>query len=197
MPKGYKTLGGDFIECSIDGCSKNSRPPKGHYGFCYAHYKRFKRYGDPLGGRTRIGERWEFIEKSLLNETDECILYPFSNTLPYEGKNVSVYRFVCIKAHGQSHEPKMEAAHECGNGHKLCINKRHLSWKTRRDNLNDMFKHGTKPVGDRHPLRVLSEELVRELRSTDEPNVSFAKRHGLSYDTIYNAKVGNTWKHVK
>lgn len=32
--------------CSIDGCGKNRI---GH-GFCRAHYKRFKKHGDPLGG---------------------------------------------------------------------------------------------------------------------------------------------------
>lgn len=36
-----------MISCSIDNCSK----PFLAKGFCRAHYKRFSRHGDPLGGR--------------------------------------------------------------------------------------------------------------------------------------------------
>ncbi len=33
--------------CAIDGCGK----PRANRGWCHAHYHRWQRHGDPLGGR--------------------------------------------------------------------------------------------------------------------------------------------------
>lgn len=41
-----KLLGGKR-RCSVDGCESKHRAR----GFCFGHYKRFRRYGDPLGTR--------------------------------------------------------------------------------------------------------------------------------------------------
>lgn len=51
-------MNNDKEKCSIDGCENEIRSVK--YGLCNAHYVRFRRHGDPLGGgplRDRTGPK--------------------------------------------------------------------------------------------------------------------------------------------
>ena len=41
-----------FKACLADGCNKNAGKPGSGRGFCAAHYRKLRRYGDPLAGKT-------------------------------------------------------------------------------------------------------------------------------------------------
>jgi hypothetical protein len=115
------------------------------------HYKRYQKYGDPLGGgifRGEDGEINSFLKTLFDAETDDCIPWPFSRDdygygkMNRDGKSIGVHRYVCEKANGPR-PADYDACHSCGNGHEGCVNPKHLRWGTRLDNVRDMIEHGT------------------------------------------------------
>lgn len=96
----------------------------------------------------RMTKTRRFIAQSLKQETDECILWPYSltsNGYPNVGRswggihqNELVTRIVCQKIHGPA-PTGFDAGHKEGCRGKHCINKRHLTWQTRSVNMKQMF----------------------------------------------------------
>ena len=62
--------------CSVEGCGK----PHASKGFCPAHSYKFRKYGDPLAGKTKVGNgavlRWMDENKTYCG--DECLVWPFA-----------------------------------------------------------------------------------------------------------------------
>ncbi len=152
--------------CSIEGCIKIAEKR----GWCGAHYARWRRHGDPLGGGTPDGAPMRWIEEILRRtDTDRCQLWPFSTTgngYPKTGggqDTILVHRYVCIKAHGEPVGDRNEAAHNCGM--KLCCNPNHLRWATRSENLGDRVMHGTVNRGLRNGNGKLTDAQVLEIAS--------------------------------
>lgn len=155
--------------CKIEGCDKR------HYaqGWCECHYKRWRAHGDPLGGSgprgTSAGSPARFLREVVLAyDGDECLIWPFRKThdrpqIVIDGKLVTVSRFVCEVAKGPPPTPRYDSAHSCGKGHLGCVTRRHLSWKTRKQNKADELIHGTRNRGERHGNVCLTEEQARKI----------------------------------
>lgn len=185
--------------CSIYDCGK----PHKTKGLCVAHYTRFLRHGDPLGGNASHGEALAFLENTVLSFSgDECLVWPFSRTgkgygqIWYDSKMRAVHREVCEREHGAPPTPKHEAAHLCGKGHEGCVNRKHLAWKTRAENEADKLVHGTSNRGERHKLTKLTEAQVFEIREAQETKAAIARRFGVSRTTINRILNRITWAHV-
>ncbi len=120
---------------------------------------------------TKRGEAQTFLEQAKLYHGDECLLWPFShNGLGYgsvgvKGRTTYVHRITCEEENGPPPTPKHEAAHSCGNGHKGCVTRKHLSWKTRINNQSDRDKHGTRVRGTAHGMARLTEDQTDFIRS--------------------------------
>ena len=148
---------------------------------------------------TKRGDTYRFILKALETETDDCIFWPFSKgshgygDFRKNGEHMLAHRFVCEKAHGDPPQ-NYDAAHSCGN--KLCVNKRHLSWKNRAENLADKIIHGSHQFGERHCSAILSEEQVSEIRSSDASGAVMARRFGVHPNTIYAVRKNRSWRHL-
>lgn len=186
--------------CSIPDCGKK------HVcrGFCASHYDRFRRNGDPLAGRTPKGYAIKYVHSTILKETgSECFPWPFAKTSGYgmmnvDGKNIHAHRYVCIMAHGDPPTDKHEAAHECGNGNRGCVNPNHLSWKTSKENQQDRLRHGTATRGINNPRAKLSEGQVLEifsLRGTESQSET-AGRFGVGQTTVSSIQRGRLWGFV-
>lgn len=100
-----------------------------------------------------------------------------------EGK---VHRIMCAFRNGPAPTPKHEAAHECGNGHKGCVNPNHLVWKTREENQADRILHGTHNRGSQHPLAKLTEHDVLEIRALQNKSSQseIGKKFGISQPLV-------------
>lgn len=160
-----------FKACSIPDCNGNAHADaKGARGWCRAHYHKWNRYGDPLGGRTRIGEAERWLQRHVRYSADECLIWPFSKGSRGYGRvqigeqKLPAHREMCARAHGDPPTPKHEAAHSCGNGHLGCVNPRHLRWDTHQGNMSDTLEHGTHTRGERQPTHKLTEADVRSIR---------------------------------
>lgn len=180
--------------CSIDGCHKRAVVRR---GWCAAHWARWKRHGDPTGGRNYDEKLRYFSEVVMAYEGDNCLIWPYSRTrngYPYMGRHI-VSRLVCIEVNGPPPTPEHEAAHECGRGKHGCVTKRHLSWKTPVENKADELIHGTRNRGERQGGSKLKEEDVREIRllkGTISPR-ELAKRFGVSQGAISCIYRGVSW----
>jgi hypothetical protein len=65
-------------------------------GYCESHYRRFRKYGDPLAGKTPSREPELFLRK--ITETDACIDWPYQvnengyGQIRYAGKMMNAHR---------------------------------------------------------------------------------------------------------
>ncbi len=90
----------------------------------------------------------DWIRAHLNYKDDDCLAWPFSKNwngygqLKYDGRIQKAHRVMCIMAHGEP-PPTYVAAHSCHKGHEGCVNPRHLSWTTPRQNLLDRRAAGT------------------------------------------------------
>lgn len=93
---------------------------------------------------------------------------------------------------------KMDCCHENGvrTDSRLC----NLRWDTRKGNVSDTDRHGTKIQGERSPMAVLTESAVREMRSKYRKGLygykRLAKEYGVNELTVYAVINRQTWKHV-
>lgn len=183
--------------CNIEGCERKSHAR----GMCAGHDHRFRKYGDPLKGRTAIGEAIKFFEDGLLYEGDMCLIWPYSkNTVgygqvKYGDRMEYVHRLACIEANGPPPTPSHEAAHSCGKGSSGCFNKRHLSWKTRLENQADRVGHGTHIFGERHGRAKISEEAARAILAMKgaKSQRAIAAEFGVSQSHVSEIHKGKKW----
>lgn len=191
-----------FKHCSVDGCNNNAHYTKrGALGMCNAHYLRSKKFGDPKGGGTFVGEPLGWL-KSHSNVIDsECLIWPYSNypsgygQIRYEGRSQKASRVMCTLVHGAPPRRGMEAAHSCGNGHLGCVNPSHIRWDTPKGNCADRAEHGTENRGTRQWMAKLKDEDVRDIRAKAGQmyHRDIARLHGVSRMTVTDIVNRRTW----
>lgn len=179
--------------CSIPDCGK---PVKAR-GYCNAHYLRAKRHGDPLRGGTANGEPQRFFQNVVLPyDGNECLTWPFGTAGGY-GRlgNANVSRLVCELANGAPPSSNYDAAHSCGNGHLGCVTKRHMSWKTRKENMADKITHGTHNRGERQYRAKLTEDKARQILALKGimKQADIASLMGVRQDQISRIQSGKRW----
>ena len=188
--------------CSIDGCGK----PHASRGWCIAHWYKWRRHGDPLGGRFSRGAPRKFLDASLLYKGTDCLIWPFSRnqngyatiSCPAPRCNIYVHRMVCELINGLPPTPKHKAAHNCGKGHLGCIAPSHLRWATQAENLKDMDVHGTRARGMMFSAAKLTEQDIREIRSLAGviSNRAIANHFGICNQHISRIIHRKRWDHV-
>lgn len=184
--------------CAISGCPK----PAFGRGWCRAHHQRFLRHGDPLAGRTPVGEPMRFLQETILTyDGDDCLPWPYvrcshgRGMIKFDGKMRSISRVVCELVHGNPPSPLHESAHLCGKGHEGCCTKGHVVWKTPAENQRDRIEHGTDSRGAKHWNAKLSEHDVRDILSLRDYLLQkeIAELFDVSAATVGAIFRGRTW----
>lgn len=118
--------GGAFTTCSIEGCEKRNRTR----GWCDAHYQRFLKWGDPVGGgaprdrrpwRDRIATDY-VVAKNGCWEWIGALDDHGYGVLKVGGRRRFAHRAAFSIAHGTSDFGMID--HACRN--RACINPAHL-----------------------------------------------------------------------
>lgn len=189
----------DTRRCGAKGCNE----PLHAHGYCGRHAYKFRAHGDPLGGRrgSSPGEPLRWVTEHVDHQGDDCLMWPFEianngyGVVRHDGKKRVASRVMCEAAHGLPPANDYDAAHSCGNGHQGCMNPRHLSWKTRKDNVADAIDHGTWNHGEKVPSAKLTEADVREIRriGTTQTQAALAERFGVRDNTISRILARKRW----
>lgn len=113
-------------------------------------------------------------------------------------KNLRAHRVMAELLFGKP-EPGIVVRHSCDN--PPCINPEHLSYGTHKQNVADKFarNRANTSKGDSHYYAKLTSDLVVTLRKEYKEIRNYselARRHGLNYETVRDAVLGLTWKHV-
>lgn len=184
--------------CSIPNCGN----PHQAKGLCRKHYLRKYKTGKLHLERTAPGEPFEWLARvALAYEGDECLEWPFGRNaygygiVTYKAKQRIASRVICEIVNGSPPHAKDEAAHSCGNGHLGCVNKKHLSWKTRSGNHADRVIHGTASRGERSNFAKLTENDVINIRdlSRSLKQREIASFYGVDQSTVSDIIRGKSW----
>lgn len=135
---------------------------------------------------------------------DNCWLWTGGTTssgygsLRHNKRGMLAHRVSYQLHHGVTLHSSTAVCHSCDN--RLCVNPHHLWLGTLEDNNLDRHRKGRsrggRLIGVINPMRKLTEQDVRAIRSTSEPLLVVAKQFGVSFQTISNIRLRKTWRHV-
>lgn len=104
---------------------------------------------------------------------DECLIWPFNRNdrgygqLKAYGKIRRAHRVMCVLAHGEPDDRKLQASHTCGNGHLGCVNPRHLRWSTNSENQLERWRvHGRTAHNTGGPKGIISPANAKKLMAS-------------------------------
>lgn len=185
--------------CIIEGCENKSVCRK----MCHKHYSRWKRHGDhnaAINPHAPPEERfWRFVRKGA-----GCWLwtgYLNSNgygriALPGRGRMETASRF-SYRLH-KGDPSGFVVMHTCDN--PACVNPSHLVLGTQKENVADMIakRRGNWrcPSGEGNPNSRLTEDAVREIRTSAAQGKALAEKFGVATSTISDIRKRRIWKHI-
>src|SRR5580693_7299182 len=134
--------------------------------------------------------RW-VRDVALAWDSDECLPFPFPRNptgyarMWHDGANIYAHQFVCTLTHGPRPSPRHDAAHSCGNGHEGCVNRRHLSWKTKSENQKEGWQQGRRG-------KLTAEQAAAIRLDTRAPHV-IAAEYGVNERNVRKIQSGKGW----
>lgn len=121
--------------CAIDGCKKRHIAR----GWCQMHYQRWKKHGNPLGGRTQYRDP-EAAFAARTERRGECLEWTGTRTssgygtLRSGGKYVVAHRYSWERVNGPIPDGK-DIDHTCWN--RACVEPAHLRLATHAENMGN------------------------------------------------------------
>lgn len=191
------------MKCKVEECDREAKTR----GMCSSHYNRWSRYGDPtICKHASHGEPLRFLyEEVLIYKGDDCLYWPYGSSSNGYGQIIidkvkrNTHAIVCEKVNGPRPSPRHVASHTCGQGHKGCVNPKHLKWQTYEEDCADKVTHGTAERGSQNGMSKLTEQSIREIRSLEGKlsQEEIAKRFGVTRVNINNIILRKTWAWLK
>ena len=188
--------------CLIEGCGR----PQANRGWCYPHYRRWKRHGDPLAGGTFQGLP---VEQRVEIDGSGCWVWRGArNTSGYghrtrNGRVVNVHREMLERKLGRPLDVNELACHSCDN--PPCVNPNHLFAGSASDNTRDMDAKGRRVAvglpGTLNPGAKLTTgdvvEIRRLLATTPLLQREIGAMFGVTQSCISRLSLGRTYRQSK
>jgi hypothetical protein len=130
---------------------------------------------------TNHGEAQEFMRLAIASQTDDCVIWPYAadqwgyGRVMHDGRNRRVMTVVLTATAGPKPDRHQAAHGPCHN--PTCVNPRHLSWKTYRENQHDRVRDGSNA---RSHLTVEAVADIRRRVHNGETHRAVAERHRIS-----------------
>lgn len=185
--------------CVEEGCSKKARTRE----LCNAHYEYRRRRGGfdgILSPQQDVGRRYESkVDRS--GGPEACHPWAASvNQAGYgnfraDGKMQLAHRWAYSRFVAPLRDDEV-VRHSCDN--PPCQNLRHLLPGSVQDNVRDMHERGRDydRRGAGNSRAKLTEQQVLEIRASNEPAKTLAKRYGVSAQLVSTIKLRQTWAHL-
>lgn len=190
--------------CNVDGCGQK------HYakGYCPKHYERFHTYGDPLQlsppygrGDTPKERFWSKVDKSLgLGRDGDC--WEWRGGQDAKGYGEFTIQWVKWRTHRLSYfwehgvMPTLDVLHSCDN--PCCVNPKHLSEGTTRDNATDRQLRGRSARGETHGMAKITAQDVLAIRELFDSNrlscAQLVQQFNISDSQIRRITTREAWK---
>ena len=181
--------------CSVDGCGKRFWARD----LCHSHYGTARYRGTiTVESRSKRQRNYslpphvEFVAMALASAKDECILWPYAKS--HNGYGLSnmleerrVHRAVCRQVHGEPPDARSVAMHSCNV--RECINPKHLSWGTQKQNVAQAREQGRMKWAGRKKGK-LSDDDIRAIRRATEAASAIGARFGVSASYVWDIKQG-------
>lgn len=167
-----------------------------------------KACGSKLGARTdsktpdqKIASFWARIDQS-----GDCWVWTGAKAksgygaVTIFGKTKPAHRVAYELAHGVALTSRQFVCHSCDN--RACCNPAHLWVGSNQDNIEDMLRKGRQHLnrgtvrGERHGNAKLTEDAVRQIRTSSKRPTELASEYGLSINAVCAVLTRQTWKHV-
>jgi hypothetical protein len=177
-------------------------------GFCQKHYQRVKKHGTPeprKWSQESLEIRfWLRVDKK---SAEECWPWIGQKRNGYgrislgkkEDGAEGAHRVSWMLANKKKIPDGMFVMHKCDNPE--CVNPSHLAIGTPKENTADMIAKGRKrvvaPVGNENGKAIITPDIVRLIRSSDESHASLARRFNISPNCVRGVRIGRTWSHVE
>jgi hypothetical protein len=147
------------------------------------------------------GKCYQWLQDHLEYDGDYCLIWPFYRNpngygmLGHNGEHYWAHRLMCELVHGPAPTPDHEAAHACGNGAIGCAHPKHLSWKTRSENLLDCREHGTHARNIHGNHGRLTYEQVQQIRDLKgkKTQAEIAAIFGIHEPSVRDIFLGRTY----
>ena len=168
--------------------------------FAYLVAKRFRAKTKVILSAPILPMEDRFWAKVLRRGEDDCwewtgyIHRGYGVFSPTHTAKLPAHRVAWELTHGSIPEG-MLVRHKCRG---KCVNPRHLELGTHAENMGDMIRDGTSNRGTRHPMRVLTEDQVREIRRRLREYergivMRLAREYSVSEGCIRAIKTGRRW----
>lgn len=142
-----------------------------------------------------MGTAYDWILANVGHQGDDCLTFPYC--LPNGYGNVSVggktkyaHRLMCEIIHGAPPTLQHYATHSCGNGHRGCVNPKHLRWKTPSENQLERAEHG-RWTGPK--LSYEQKLIIRDLQGLVSQE-ELALRFGVHRTAISKVIIRRSWE---
>ncbi|MFE2998000.1 HNH endonuclease signature motif containing protein [Nocardia sp. NPDC059246] len=188
--------------CTVVSCNKaevNNR------GWCWAHYTRWRRYGDPeelsyRKGRTPDERFWEYVEKK---SDTECWIWVGGKltdgygSFRIDNRSKPAHRWLWERNNGPI-PSGLVVRHKCDT--PACVNPNHHELGTPADNSRDAVVRHRTASGSKNGSSKLTEVKVRQIKaeiSAGDTQQVIAHRHGVTAGCVSHIATGRTWGHVQ
>ena len=140
-----------------------------------------------------------FAERTVTVAESGCMIWMLGTVkggygkVSKRGKSSVAHRESWIAKNGPIPEG-MILCHKCDV--PSCVNPDHLFLGTHKENSRDMVRKGRSAKGSKIAKSVLTEDLVRQIRSENGTYAEIGRKFGVYQGTIRHVMLRETWRHV-